>query len=1192
MQYIWKLFKWESGTERTELSDYLIATVYLEPRCNGELSTGEIVLETPTAEFPTAFPPKTKLTLERHISGALDTYYDYLVDHDDLEEYAGCPERCCHRINLIAPEVFAQGLHCDNLALTYELNDVTLKYKTAISSDVKAIPSGGNSIVGTGYARPSWDYGGETFPPPAVGKSWYDLGDSGTHYYTNSYRYVWDGVNAIDNLKLNNNGRVAHTITFTMPIVKCYWNNPSAVPTFLFDCPTRCRVYRTTLKNGIPEQGTREQKLTYLYSNPNVSLPGGEEIERVAVNLTSAAGLRSSWIGSNTENMGGYSGQYMTKIFRENQISPLQTMINKNINSTERTIEFETDVLTGSQLEQGLSYQYDVEFALEPYVSGAVVSQYTIKCSLDRYRQPWYMVILGQPDKMTFTYSYDSITRPNVNNYKTTTTFYCRNMEVDADETPPFLLKGRAYNCFDLFRKAMLTCDTRLIDNDNYGLDEKMDASGVDTGIQYPIVIHSDFMVALKQAIMHESVFETKNLWEIIQQLGYYLHAVPYLEIDRTGKERFVLRFKKLGGTDTQNNDSTKLTVFNSLTLDNFFTQYDSYVTNLFSPQNIVDEWLVCKTSDSNYLVSNETAELHTKYNITEIIGFDIYYRENESSPWRNESALQYIFEKTVYDTLSAKTDFTPAKFSAVYYEMGSSKIKGLNYTPPTVNEDGYFALKVIVGKLFKEGQYSAAVKFNDLRFRIRYRTQDEMRITQVRPDLENFMKTSEFEKYPHHEQFYGQQDKIIDSERFSANLWGKLVRVANGIYQCQEYAKHGQEKIPGYLVEIKGEPYYVTECENEYYPDAVYQKVTYSKNFNQLSQIVTIPSEPRFYEVSERSMIRREVRLLDFIKISTTPGGQAPRFLPSNWQQFVRNLIFAESGNATLPNFAYTNFTADKWREHYNLPNNDIDMLYPKSEAEIVEGVYQPKASTASSAVIVPVLCFPMRNSIIMEWDMDDNFKAGDSIDTTTSGESGTLDKAFYSLQPVRYCDVYGRADLFDFKLFHKDDWTIEQARRLPFAENGDFTPTAASAIIRTPENMSIGLDKDNREALSFNYQLNLLHNDAEDFISFPNLFGQKNGKLKAALLNVPVSMFDESVSIDGNTLVADDIDYAFANGDNSITISFDAQSQERLAATKSIVFYDEESQTKYACIAKNVSKSADNNKLDPWYIYPVYNN
>ena len=93
---------------------------------------------------------------------------------------------------------------------------------------------------------------------------------------------------------------------------------------------------------------------------------------------------------------------------------------------------------------------------------------------------------------------------------------------------------------------------------------------------------------------------------------------------------------------------------------------------------------------------------------------------------------------------------------------------------------------------------------FNDLKFHIKYKTQDTLRISQFKPNLYNFMKNSKFEKYPHHEQYFGQEDKIVDSERFSANLWGRLVRIANGIYQCNEYAEVGEEKEVGDLVMIK----------------------------------------------------------------------------------------------------------------------------------------------------------------------------------------------------------------------------------------------------------------------------------------------------------------------------------------------------------------------------------------------------
>ena len=263
-----------------------------------------------------------------------------------------------------------------------------------------------------------------------------------------------------------------------------------------------------------------------------------------------------------------------------------------------------TTALTAKQIAQGvkISIRHRIDRAFEE--SGAVVQKYTIKCTAVYTPAPWWDILGFIVDYTNYTYSYETEPiKPDVNSYKAAVAFYCRDIEEDAEDTPPFLIKGRKYNCYDLFRKAMLTCDTQMFDNDDYGLDEKIDEEGNDTGIQYPIVVHPDYIIALKQTVMHESVFEDKNLWQIIQQLGYYLHAIPYLEFDRTGKERFVLKFKKLGGTETQNNDSVKLTIFNSQTLENYFTQYDSYVTNIFS-RRTYDEWLVCKTSDSNHLVS------------------------------------------------------------------------------------------------------------------------------------------------------------------------------------------------------------------------------------------------------------------------------------------------------------------------------------------------------------------------------------------------------------------------------------------------------------------------------------------------------------------------------------------------------------------------------------------------------------
>jgi hypothetical protein len=1208
MRYHWQVSLWENGHKSTDYTQHVAAPIFFEDKLDETLDSGEIILENMPIATRDAFPPKTKFRLERYLNAdRSDTprTWDLIVDHDDVEEYVGLPSICCHRVHLIEASAVAQGMHVDNIALTYELNDVTLNYKTVISDSKKAAQEPPRAASGLGYTRPTWTYGGAYAPPEGVGMSWYrpttpEGNDSSTTYYTNSFSYVWSGLDVLNSFNANLNGLVSHHIEFQMPILQCFWNNGGNANLYpLFDCPTRCTVTRTTLNNGNVVSGTAVSVGGKFYSPSGVN----NQNERVLYNSGGKAGLRGTWTGSFREesNGNGVVG-YQIKVFRESQITNLPAMINTNDTShSSRTVSFDTTPLTDQDFNNLISYRYSINLTIEPYESGAAVLQYTAR-TITTEHYFWDGWPLFGSWVTDFNIEYTDYVTANASDYLASVSFLCRNMLEDASPNP-FLMKGVKYSCFDLFRKAMLTCDTRIFDNAVIGLDERYNSIFNDIGIQYPIIVasesdgnNSSWLQRVKETTMYESVFEGKNLWEVFIQIGYYLHAIPYLDFDRDGRDRFVLRFKQLGATVTKEDASTKITVFNSKNLSEYFTQYDAYVTNLFSPQNEIDEWLVCKTSDPSCLISNNTAELHTKYNITELVAFDITYNG------QTKSALQFVFEKSVYDTLTAKTNYVPAKWSALYFEMGTSKILGLNYVPPTKNNDGFMALKTIVGRLFSNNVSDIKLKFNDLEFHVRYKTQDSLRITQLRPDLERFMKISEFENYPHHEQFYGQQDKIVDSERFSANLFGRLVRVGNGVYQRQEYAKAGNEKESGDLVEFNGGAYYVTETENEYYPDAIFQKVTYSKNFNQLSNIVTIPSEPRFYEVSERSKIRREVRLLDFIKISTEENAGAPAPLYINksfWHGYIRDLLFADSGNPQLPNFAYTNFKADEMRWHDGLPNNDTSALFPSSEAEVnSEGAVQPKPNASSRAVIVPVLHFPLRNSIVFEWDMEDNFKAGDCSDITTTGnpnpDADTADEAYNALQSVRYCDIYGRADLFDFKLFYKDDWSDAQAGRLPFAEPSDFRPTAAQSIVLVSDNLSVGLDKDNREALSFNYQLNFLHEpdgDGEDFVTFSNLFGVKNGRLKAALLRNRVSMFDEALRIDTDTTVADDVQYSFAELENSIRIDFAPPVGTDVSEVKSIVFYDTENGNGYAYIAKNVGKLPNEKKLQSWWIYHVFN-
>ena len=149
---------------------------------------------------------------------------------------------------------------------------------------------------------------------------------------------------------------------------------------------------------------------------------------------------------------------------------------------------------------------------------------------------------------------------------------------------------------------------------------------------------------------------------------------------------------------------------------------------------------------------------------------------------------------------------------------------------------------------------------------------------------------------------------------------------------------------------------------------------------------------------------------------------------------------------------------------------------------------------------------------------------------------------------------------------------------------------PTESASAFYLPDSLSIGLDKDNREALSFNYQINLLQEDAT-FITYSNLFGQKSSRLKMCLLNTEASLYDDGVPMTARTIVADNVTYSLVNTSrNAIEIRITRPANIDASAVKSIVLYEEEDASKYAYIAKNVDGIADSDKFDSWWLYPIF--
>ena len=104
MKYWYKFYLWHNGAKGTEYTNHVVAPIFVEDRLDETLDTAQVVLENMPIATKKAFPPKTKFRLERYLSETApepQAYWDYIVEHDDVEENVGTPTICTHRLHLI-----------------------------------------------------------------------------------------------------------------------------------------------------------------------------------------------------------------------------------------------------------------------------------------------------------------------------------------------------------------------------------------------------------------------------------------------------------------------------------------------------------------------------------------------------------------------------------------------------------------------------------------------------------------------------------------------------------------------------------------------------------------------------------------------------------------------------------------------------------------------------------------------------------------------------------------------------------------------------------------------------------------------------------------------------------------------------------------------------------------------------------
>ncbi|MEG1582242.1 MAG: hypothetical protein RR334_03735, partial [Clostridia bacterium] len=329
--------------------------------------------------------------------------------------------------------------------------------------------------------------------------------------------------------------------------------------------------------------------------------------------------------------------------------------------------------------------------------------------------------------------------------------------------------------------------------------------------------------------------------------------------------------------------------------------------------------------------------------------------------------------------------------------------------------------------------------------------------------------------------------------------------------------------KKSGDLYNIYGNLYYVSKVKNTYFSDHVISEVEFSKDFNRLSQIIGIPSEPRFYEISERSSIKREISLDDYIVVGTsvqTTSGENS-FIKENAWEYIASLLLGQQ--TQFPKYAITMF------------KNDVNKETAfGNESFLVKTCH-------------PICAYSIENSLTLEWDMKDNFSAGDQVLTTErhKPDQSVVDTAYNTLIPFRYADIYGRCDMIDFAIMTDYNFTNDEVMLLP-KNPIDITLNKDKFLFgnNLPEDYGkhdrgIIVLKDNRESLSFNYNLQT-QTDSDRFVLSAYMWRPNKTSLKLALLKEEVNKISNETIPDRNIIVSDiPFSYVVDKANNNIKIN-----------------------------------------------------
>lgn len=1085
-----------------------------------------------------------------------------------------------HHIVLKEPNVIAQQRVCDNMAVTYKLRDVFSPHKGSTAE----IPLSSQEYRRERNIAPTQNFHPFKFDIVATGSAyighkfewimptWYTL----TYADGTVEKPSWDRWNNFNTNILLGDGEESKLIELPLPMLRC---SCGVKETKDYQKNGFCTLV-VTISRYVTDINNAEIVKSYEV-NPALQYP--DEVwaeDNIDIPLVSPGDLFSPPY----KNVG-----YIYSSFKWDGVGRTPTLIAITTKVCEQS-ETASDRLISFTAKKG--YNYILSIVSKKY--SFPDRRYSATPSLTAYGYiNFWGTLVGMGQVEATSYNDNS---------------FCIAAQFSVSSRDLAYTSSSVANALHLFRKAQLTVQP-VWKKTNVPI------------LQTPQAFYADNEDELAQTTIIETFYNQKNFYEILYEIGKYIHARPKVEVDGG---RYKVGWKRYGSTDKKEDNATKLTVFNSRFIEEYISSVTSYVTNMFQMGGSITEITAPKSEDGSFIVKNDNAIIELQKPIMQIdsviakVTHDITINGTSLKAGDTQDITNYVYEQTIYDVLSIKAEEDPNKGMALYFSLGDKVIRGLHYQLPSLNPGeaaADYTIKKILAQVFAIPD-SLNVKVNDFNFIVTYRTSDDVRISQSRPDLRKFVNNASlYDNVPLHQQFNNQEDILVDSVAFGRNVYGKLIRTGNSLYERTEWVEHlGDLKESGDLYIIDGDWYYVSKVETINLGEYLQSKVEFSNNFNRLSQIIGIPSAPRFSEIAQKNLISRETDISDYVQLGTSAAKKTSGGTCLNNLNWLLKIAFNRGDKSfPPPQYLHICFKSDK-------------------------DSYEAKNYGWNARIVLPLNVFTCYNTLSFTADCKTNLSAGDQ--TIETGTATSADAAYRFLNPVKYTDAYGRVDMYDFAIFADTDLSgtesynpvddVDGGYKVPEEKstNVNWAGSVFSSLIDSPYSRmddnghGIILLKDNREIFHFNYNVQMV-TDSDRFILSQYLWDFGKKQCKIALLKEEVSKLAGS-EINKNDVLLGGIsyyEYGSTSGqyaaigvdesvENAILAAIPGDTEEAIAERKTlknnvaaIIIYSTNAtggasinDYSYFIAARNVSDLSITDKTDPaqykfadWFLSPA---